>query len=95
MGDVNLFEYIVDIENNSDISALFGNLDGNIKTLEKTFNVVFSSHNDTLKIKGDEKNVQNCAKVVNSLFAFIKKGEPITAQNLNYLISLVLDGQEK
>ena len=90
-----LFEYTVDIENNGDIAALFGNLDGNIKTLEKAFDVSFSSHNGVLKIKGEEKNVGNCIKVVNSLFSFIKKGETITDQSLNYLISMVQDGKEK
>lgn len=77
-----------------DIINLFGNFDENIKALEKRYSVSVTSHGSYVRIKGDPENVQYASRAAKGLLALISKGETITDQNLEYVFSLVADGEE-
>ncbi len=77
-----------------DIINLFGNFDENIKALEKRYSVLVTSHGSYVRIKGDPENVQYASRAAKGLLALISKGETITDQNLEYVFSLVADGEE-
>lgn len=77
-----------------DIISLFGNFDENIKALEKRYSVSVTSHGSYVRIKGEPENVQLACRAANGLLALISKGETITDQNLEYVFSLVADGEE-
>lgn len=80
------------IKNLDHIAVLFGNFDENIEIIEKRYGVVITSHDDILKIKGEANNVNLSLEVINGLISLIEKGEAITHQNIDYVISLVDDG---
>ncbi len=89
-----LFEQTVDIERIEQIVNLFGNFDENIKRIEKRYNVAITSHGSQIKIKGEVQNVVSAGRTIEGLITMINKGEQITDQNIDYVASLVEDGEE-
>lgn len=89
-----MFEQIVDIERIEQIIGLFGNFDENIKRVEKRYRVVITSHGSQIKIKGEAENVTKAARTIDCLISMINKGEPITDQSIEYVASLVEDGED-
>ncbi len=88
-------ERIVNIEDVNFISELFGNFDENAKILEKEYGVVLTSHNNKVKICGDDYDVELAAKAIDGLLMLLKKGESIGEQNIRYMVSLVADGDSE
>lgn len=76
------------------ISQLFGSYDENIRIIEKEYSVSISYRDSKLKFIGEQKDIDNAAKAVKSMFLFLSRGEPLTEQNIHYIISLVKDGEE-
>ncbi len=74
--------------------SLFGSFDENIRIIEDEFGVSVISRGSDLKICGNEEQVSEAARALNSLLLLIKKGEPLTNQNVRYAISLVKEGNE-
>lgn len=74
--------------------SLFGSFDENIRLIEDEFGVSVISRGSDLKICGSEEQVSLAVKALNSLLVLIKKGEPLTSQNVRYAISLVNEGNE-
>ncbi len=85
-------EISLDIKSLEQMSELFGAFDENIKMLEKEYDVSITSHNETIKIRGDENDIALASKAIDALIVLIKKGESIGEQNVRYVISLVADG---
>lgn len=83
----------IDIENLEILDKLFGNLDENVKTIEKHFNVNLVSRNGSIEIMGDKEPLSIATKVILKLVSLIKKGEIIDKQKLVYTISLFDKGQ--
>ena len=75
-------------------TALFGSFDSNIRRLEETYSVSILNRGGELKISGDVENVSKAVRAVNSLLLLINKGEVLSDQNIDYVISLVSDGDE-
>ncbi len=78
-----------------DIISLFGSFDENIKKIERQYSVTVTSHGSYVRLKGDPEDVQMAVGAVNGLLALISKGETITDQNIEYVFSLVSDGEEE
>ena len=74
--------------------SLFGSFDENIRLIEDEFGVSVISRGSDLKICGSEEQVSLAVRALNSLLVLIKKGEPLTSQNVRYAISLVNEGNE-
>lgn len=74
--------------------SLFGSFDENIRLIEEEFDVSVISRGSDLKICGNEEQVSKAVRALNSLLVLIKKGEPLTNQNVRYAISLVNEGNE-
>ncbi|MBE6781460.1 MAG: phosphate starvation-inducible protein PhoH [Ruminococcaceae bacterium] len=89
-----MMEQIINIDRMEDIISLFGSFDENIKKIEQKYSVKISSHGSYVRIKGDPDDVQKAVRATNSLLTLISKGEVITDQNIDYVFSLVSDGDE-
>ena len=89
-----LFEQTVDIERMEQIVNLFGNFDVNIKRIEKRYDVAVTSYGSKIKIKGEVDNVLSARRTIEGLITMINKGEQITDQNIDYVASLVEDGDD-
>ena len=88
-------EQAIDIERMEQVVSLFGNFDSNIRFIEDQYKVSVMSHGSEIKIKGEAENVSLAMRAVNGLLSLINKGEPITEQNLRYIVSLVSDGNDE
>ena len=89
-----MVEKIVTLEGVEQAVALFGSFDENIRMVESEFSVSIVSRGADLKIMGDEENVSKAARAINSMLVFIGKGEPLTEQNIRYVMTLVNEGNE-
>lgn len=90
-----MFEYTVNIDRIEQIVSLFGDFDGNIKAVEKKFNVRVISNSGELKIVGEPEDVEKASKAVSGMLTLINKGEALNDQNRDYIISLASDGDEE
>lgn len=90
-----MFEQIIDVERIEDLIDLFGNFDVNIKLVEKKYGVAVTSMGNRIKIKGEPVAVNDAVRTVKGLIVMIKKGEEITDRTVEYVSSLVEDGEEE
>lgn len=79
----------IEIQENIDISLLFGSFDENMKLLEKSLNVTVVPRDNTLQIKGEEENVEKAGEVINLLMQILARGERIDTQKILYAITMV------
>ena len=90
-----MFEQTIDIERIEDLIDLFGNFDENIKLIEEKYGVSVTSIGNRIKIKGVVCAVNEASRTVKGLILMIKKGEQITEQSVEYVSSLVQDGEDE
>ena len=90
-----MFEQIIDVERIEDLIDLFGNFDVNIKLVEKKYGVAVTSMGNRIKIRGEPTAVNDAVRTVKGLIVMIKKGEEITDRTVEYVSSLVEDGEEE
>lgn len=74
---------------NINLAPLFGSFDENIKLIEKAFNVSVNQRENSLRISGEEDNVDNASQVINILLAALSKGDRIDTQKVMYAITMV------
>ena len=74
--------------------SLFGSFDENIKLIENKYNVNVISRGSDLKVTGEAADVACAVRAINGLLVLINKGEPLTEQNVRYVINLVDEGSE-
>ena len=89
-----MYEQIVTIDRMENAVSLFGSFDENIRQLEKEFGVSILNRGSDLKVSGDIEAVSAAVRAISGLLMLINKGEPLNSQNVNYVISLVRDGNE-
>ncbi|MBQ6711569.1 MAG: PhoH family protein [Clostridia bacterium] len=87
-------EQTINVERVEHIINLFGSFDENIKLLEREYGVNIVCRDTELKICGGAEAVLHAKAAVTSLLQLAARGEQINQQNVNYVISLVRDGQE-
>ena len=87
-------EQIINVERVENIVNLFGSFDENIKLLEREYGVNIVCGDTELMICGEAEAVLRGKAAVNALLQLAARGEQISQQNVNYVISLVRDGQE-
>ena len=80
-------EAIMDIPMEHEQNVL-GQLDMNIKKIERSFNVTIIDRNGVLKIIGDEADTDKAKNVIKKLLQLSQRGNTITEQNVDYAISL-------
>ncbi|MCR5074514.1 MAG: PhoH family protein [Ruminococcus sp.] len=85
----------VHVENAEQLSALFGQLDGNVSNIQKQYNVTVVSRDGDLKIIGDEPAISDAAKALEALLRMSGNGQPLSEQTIRYVTSMVADGIEK
>lgn len=89
-----MFEKIIDIDNVDHISSLFGNFDENIKVVEQHYNVKVTSQSGNIKVSGEQASVSRAARTLDGMLMLIKKGDALTIQNIEYVMSLVDGGED-
>ncbi len=88
-------EQIISIERMEQVISLFGSFDENILKIEKYYGVSVTSHGSNIKVKGEPEQVLNAVSAINGLLALINNGEQLSDQSVDYVISLVGDGENE
>lgn len=70
---------------------VFGQFDQNVKKIERTLQVTFVSRDGSLKITGPEGNVRQAKECLEQLVELSRRGNEITEQNINYILSLAME----
>ena len=87
------------IEQRIDIPAehernVCGELDGNLKKIERSLHVTMIERDGAMKIIGQEDGVRKAVSVFQNLVELSKRGNQITEQNVNYALSLSFEEGE-
>ena len=72
-----------------DVASVFGQFDGNVKKIEKEFDVRIVNREGAIKIVGERRNAEAAASVIEHIKASLEKNEEITEQSLGYIIEAV------
>ena len=89
-----MIEQNVSIERLEEVVNLFGAFDENIRLLEAEYGVSIVCRDENLKICGEADHVLQAQNAVTELLRLAARGEQITTQNVNYVISLIREGQQ-
>ncbi len=84
---MSIIETVVDIPVEHERNV-YGQLDENLKKLERTLHVTLISRDGALKIIGAAPAVDKAKRIVNDLIELSKRGNSITMQNVDYALSL-------
>ena len=85
----------INIEGIEQVALLFGNFDENMREIESRYKVSVTSHLNKITVKGESQNVETALRSIECLSKLINKGEAITDQTLQYVFSLVEDGEDE
>ena len=69
---------------------VFGQLDAYAKKIEGTFHVTLIERNGEIKIMGEEGRTRKGEEILEKLLELSRRGNVITEQNVDYLISLAM-----
>lgn len=86
-----MFEQIINVDRMEQAVSLFGSFDENVRLIEKEFGVSVISRGSELKVTGEAENVQKGVRAINGLLMLINRGEPLSEQNVRYVLTLVND----
>ena len=90
-----MIEQTISVERMEQAVDLFGSFDENIKIIEHELGVSVVSRDSELKISGEAENVLYGVKAIQGLLSLAARKEPITEQNVRYIINLVRAGNEE
>ena len=71
------------------ISNVFGQFDIHVKKIERSLNVTVVTRDDTIKLIGNQANIEGAAEVFHQLTELAARGNTITEQNVNYALALL------
>jgi len=89
----NVIEKTIEFEKMEHAINLFGNFDENAKIIEEGLDVKLISRDDEIKLSGNIENMEKASVVIEKLISIAEQGEPITRQNVSYLVELASEGQ--
>ena len=74
---------------------IFGSYDAYLKKIEKALGVDIIERNGLIKIIGDEGSAGRAQNVLSGLLELSQRGNPISEQNVDYILSLSMEGRER
>ncbi len=89
----NIVEKTVEFEKIEHAINLFGNFDENARIIEEGLEVKLISRDDEIRLSGNKENIEKASVVIERLMSIAAQGEPISRQNVSYLVDLAAEGQ--
>ncbi len=77
-----------------DLRNIFGQLDKNLKKIEKTLNISVTARDKGILIRGTEAGVKKAEHVFGELYKVSAGGETVSEQKVDYLLSLEMEDIE-
>ena len=90
-----MFEKTISIDRMEQVVGLFGSFDQNAKMLESEYGVTINSREGEIKVSGEPEQVALACRALQGLLTLINQGETLNEQNIQYVISLVAEGDEE
>lgn len=87
-----MIKRMIEIPDNAEASELFGQLDSNMKLIEKAFGVNISLRDGAVRITGEDSSADKAANVVHMLITMLCDNEKIDEQKIMYAISVEQEG---
>ena len=87
-------EQRISIERMEQAVNLFGSFDENVRLVEAEFRVTVTNREGELRVNGEPEDTMLACKALSALLTISNRGEPVTEQNVRYVIGLVRAGQE-
>jgi phosphate starvation-inducible PhoH-like protein len=75
-------------------NALFGAHSENLRRIARTIGVKINAKGNALTIQGEDLDVDLSIRVLNSLYALLKKGYPLYPTDIDYAIRMISDDQK-
>jgi len=72
-------------------NALFGPHSENLRRIARTIGVKINAKGNSLTIQGDDLDIHLSKRVLNDLYALLKKGYPLYSTDIDYAIRMVSD----
>lgn len=88
-------EQRISIERLEQAVNIFGSFDENVRLIEAEFHVTVANREGELRVNGEVEDTMLACKALQALLTLSNRGEPITEQNVRYVIGLVHAGQEE
>ena len=85
-------ERIVQLDSIDTVMAVFGQFDKNINMISKQLGVKIVNRDSDIRISGDDHNVIMAENTVKKLADIVKSGEELNDQNVQYSISMSMEG---
>ncbi len=85
-------QVVIQLSSNSEAFNLFGSYDENLALLEDALNVKLVARGDSITISGEVKEVEDAQKLLEYLIAKAKKGQRVTAQDVNLAVRNMREG---
>lgn len=90
---MSLMETVIDMPAEH-MANVFGQFDTYMKKIERAFGVTVVMREESMKLLGNEKDIQKASRVFTQLFELSKRGNQITEQNVDYAIALTFEEKE-
>lgn len=89
-----MMEQVIDIPAEHE-GNVFGQFDAHVKKIERTLHVTLIARGESIKIMGEASRVEKAKKVLSQLTALSERGNLIQEQNVDYILSLVMEDSEE
>lgn len=89
----NITEKTIEFDRLEHAINLFGSFDENISVIEDGLDVKLISRDNSIRIVGDDENIEKASVIIQSLMSIAAQGDVITKQNVSYLVQLAAEGQ--
>ena len=76
------------------MANVFGQFDAYVKKIERAFHVTVVMREDSMKLLGNEADIDKASRVFKQLLELSVRGNQITEQNVDYAISLAFEERE-
>ena len=92
-GVLRMIEVLKDVSMNCQ-KSIFGEYDAYAKILERSLHVTLLTREDEIRVIGEDGPVRRAVSVLETLIGLAKRGSQITEQQVNYTISLSMEGKQ-
>ena len=89
-----MMETVIDIPAEHE-GNVFGQLDAYLKKIERTLHVTLVARGENIKIMGDGARADKAKRVLSQLTELSRRGNIIQEQNVDYILSLVMEDSEE
>jgi len=88
-------ETVVEINRADELSALFGELDVNVRRIEERYGVKLTTRDGNIHISGQAGAVADAKRAVENMMKYIAAGEELDERAVGYIASMVDEGNEE